>query len=468
MNNNSKALKSGVWYTASNFFLKAVGFITIPIFTRLLSKEEFGMFNNYTSWISIALVLITLRLDASLMSAKYDFEDDFDSYILSMVSLNVLVVCTWSIVINVFSSLFVKFTHLELIYLNAMMLYLLSSAVVDLFQARERYLYKYKVSVLLSVCIAMMTAVLSLFLVLNMDNRLTGRILGTVIPVLLAGIVIVLFLAKKGKKINLRYWLYALPICLPYVPHLLAGSLLNSVDRVMIERICGSEDTAIYSLAYNCGAIVTLLISSLNSAFSPWLGEMLHYKNYVTIRKFSKEYISVFVALTVVFMIIAPEILYVLGGEPYMEAKYVITPVALGCVCQFLYTMYVNVEQFLKKTVGMAVATVVAAALNYGLNVTLIPLYGYLVAAYTTLIGFLALLFIHIYLVKRMGFKEVYDTKFVLLVLLVGIIIMFGVTMLYSFTFERYIILTIYLLFISVIGYRKRVIVGKIFKQNIK
>ena len=40
VNNNKKALKSGVWYTASNFLDKSIGFITTPIFTRLLTKSR--------------------------------------------------------------------------------------------------------------------------------------------------------------------------------------------------------------------------------------------------------------------------------------------------------------------------------------------------------------------------------------------------------------------------------------------
>ena len=41
--NNVKALKSGIWYTAANFIMKGIGFITMPIFTRLLSHEDFGL-----------------------------------------------------------------------------------------------------------------------------------------------------------------------------------------------------------------------------------------------------------------------------------------------------------------------------------------------------------------------------------------------------------------------------------------
>ena len=56
MNNNAKALKSGFWYLIANFATKAMALITTPIFTRLLTKEEFGEYNNFISWMSIAVI----------------------------------------------------------------------------------------------------------------------------------------------------------------------------------------------------------------------------------------------------------------------------------------------------------------------------------------------------------------------------------------------------------------------------
>ena len=82
---NVKALKSGIWYTAANFLVRSIGLITTPIFTRLLTHEEFGLYNNFISWVSILTIIVTLHLESTFISARYDYEDEFDSYILSML-----------------------------------------------------------------------------------------------------------------------------------------------------------------------------------------------------------------------------------------------------------------------------------------------------------------------------------------------------------------------------------------------
>ena len=121
-------------------------------------------------------------------------------------------------------------------------------------------------------------------------------------------------------------------------------------------------------------------------------------------------------------------------------------PVAFGCVCQFLYTMYVNVEQFSRKTRGMAFASVIAACSNFVLNYLSIPRFGYISAAYTTLASFAILLFIHMFLVKKIGLGSVYSTKSVFLVLLLMSLTSLLVYRLYLYNDIRYAVITVYVI----------------------
>lgn len=448
MNNDIKAIKSGVWYTAANFILRSIGFITTPIFTRLLSHEEFGLFNNYTSWLSIFTIIITLNLESTFISARYDFEDKFDQYIYSILNLSTLSGLIWLFFANLFIDSFVNIIGLDKKYIEIMIIYLIFLPAVNMFQTRETYLFQYKMSVLISMLTSISTAVLSVILVLTFNNKLSGRIIGSALPTICVGVITYIVLKRLGGKIDFKYWRYALPICLPYIPHLLSMTVLNTFDRVMITRICGPEDNALYSLAYNCGSVVTLLILSLNTAFSPWLGEKLNDGKYEDTRRVSRKYILLFFVLTIGIMLFAPDILLVLGGQSYIQARYVMLPIMCGCAFQFLYTLFVNVEQFKKKTFGMAFASVSAALLNYILNAIFIPKFGYAAAAYTTLAGYLWLLIIHMLMVKRIGYSEAYSYSFIVKISIAIVII----TVLFNFVYLnnplRYVLVAIYMIII--------------------
>lgn len=449
MNNNSRALKSGIWYTASNFVTKGFVFLITPIFTRLLSKTDYGMFSNYSSWLSTFHTFATLNLCASFISARFDFEKDFDGYVSSTLTLSSMITILWGLVINIFNSFFTKITNLEIRYINIMVAYLVFVSAVEMFQARERYFYNYKVSVVTSITIAFSSAVLSLLFVLCFQNKLMGRILGSALPTIIVGGILYTVLFLRGKTVNVGYWKYSLPISIPYIPHGLSLTLLNSMDKMMITNICGPEYNAIYAVAYTCGMIITLLVTSLNTAFSPWLGEKLNREEYEDIREASKKYVKLFAGMTVGVMLLTPEILLIMGGKNYIDAIYVMPPVAMGCVCQFLYTMFVNVEQFKRKTVGMAFASISAAILNYILNMYFIPIYGYYAAAYTTLASYLWLLIVHILLVKKIGYIRVYPIKYIFGVLGIMGIYMVIINYLYRNSILRYgLVLTYSFLFV--------------------
>ena len=82
-------MRAGLWFTISNFLQKGINFITVPIFTRIMSTEEFGMFSVYTSWHSILTIFATLNLSYYVFNkglVKYD--NDRDQFVVSIQSLS--------------------------------------------------------------------------------------------------------------------------------------------------------------------------------------------------------------------------------------------------------------------------------------------------------------------------------------------------------------------------------------------
>ncbi|MBE7056767.1 MAG: hypothetical protein E7388_04920 [Ruminococcaceae bacterium] len=456
MSNDNKVVKSGIWYTISNFLSKGILFLATPIFTRLLTKAEFGTFSTFSSWLNIFMIVITLNVEASLISARFDFEKKLDKYVFSSLALSTTSTLIFAIVCNVFMGPVSSFLEIKPLYINCIFAYLLFFPALQLFQTQERYFFRYKTSTALSLASSIGSCLLSVALVYTVSNKLSGRIFGHILPTVIIGLFLYILIAVRGRSIDFRFWKYTLKVCLPYIPHLLSMTILKETDRIMITKFCGEEETALYSVAYSVAMIVTLLMNALNGAFSPWLAEKLSKEEYSTIRKSSKLYIGLFVIFAVGLLLLAPEVLYIMGGEAYMEAKPIMIPVAVGCMCQFLYTLFVNVEQFYKKTVGMAIASVSAAVLNYLLNLWLIPRFGYIAAAYTTLAGYLWLLVIHMLLVRKIKKQHVYSYKFVLLVLAGMGLLAVCAALLYTNNIIRYTFILVYMVLLIVVAWKNK------------
>lgn len=346
------------------------------------------------------------------------------------------------------------------LYIETIFIYCIFYLVINVFQINERFQYEYKKSVIISLSLAILTTVVSILLVINMDNRLMGRILGNVLPAVLIGSILLFMIINKGSKIDFSMWKYALKICIPYIPHLLSLILLHSIDRIMITKICGEVDNAIYSVAFMVGVIITTFGRSINQAFSPWLGDNLILCKYKIIRSISKYYIGLFVIFVIGLILIAPEIILFFGGEQYHKSIYVFLPISLGCILQFIYTLFVNVEQFEKQTIWMAIASVLAAVINYLLNYIFIPIYGYNAAAYTTFVSYLFLLIFHMLIVWKIGLYKVYSYKFVVGIVFILTILSITAQFIYSYSILRYIILSLYIaiLTLSSLKYKNKIL----------
>ncbi len=76
----SKVIRAGIGYTVGNYLLKGLTFLTVPLFSRLLSTAEYGVFNAYLAYQTILYLLVGLALHTSLKNAKYRYKEEFDRY----------------------------------------------------------------------------------------------------------------------------------------------------------------------------------------------------------------------------------------------------------------------------------------------------------------------------------------------------------------------------------------------------
>ena len=423
---STKALKAGTWYTVSNFLLKGIGFITTPVFTRLLTKADYGQYSNYTAWLSIIAVLVTLEMSGCVYRARYDFEEDFDGFLSSIIACGTAITAVCYGIVVLFMPFFTRVFDMDPIYIHLMFLNVLISPALTIMQAKHRILQKYKSFVAVSVGSTVVSTLVSLYCVYKMEDKLLGRIAGMTVPLLVVYLIAYIMMMARGKTVfNREYWKYAVVISLPLVPHLLSNTILGFSDRIMIKQMCSSDDVAVYSVAYSCGMIIAVLFTSLNQAWEPWLFDRVHHMDYDSVKKVSRYYLVFFAILVLGSILVGPELILFMGGKSYMRAAFVIPPVMAGYGCKFAYTFYVNMERFEKKTQYISIGTIAAAVLNVVLNLIFIPRYGFEAAAYTTLAGFIALVGLHYFMSKKMGLTDMYDNRFIFIT--VGVMTVMGI-----------------------------------------
>lgn len=444
MSSKNILLRTGVWYTFSNFISQGIVFLCTPIFTRILTKAEFGEFNNFVAILNVFAIVLTLNLEATYISAKRDYEDE-ENYLSSVLKMSSVTVIAGMLFCAVFQNGICSLLSIKPLYLWIMLIYIFFYPAINLLLAKARFRFQYIQYILLNSGVGLISTIAAIVLVCNCKDALLGRILGYAVPTIVVGVGCYVYIIARGKKLNFDMCKYALKIGLPYIPHLLSMTFLNFIDRIMITGMCGEEHTAIYGLGYSCATIVTVLMTSYNSAFSPWLAKKLE-NGEQNLKKESMKYIVLFLIPVGAMLLLIPELVWILGGNTYAEAENVVLFISVGIVFQFIYTMYVNIEQFYKKTIGMAVASMLAAGLNFVLNWLLIPVFGYTIAAVTTLIGYMFLLCAHMFLVKKLGKSGVYHTPKIIGISILLVLLSCGLPILYDYALIRYGVCVLYVI----------------------
>lgn len=416
---NSKALRSGIGYTIGNILIKGINFLTLPIFSRLLSQEEFGVYNVFVSYDAILFVIMGMALHASIRSANLEFRGKIDSY-TSSISLIYLGNLVLFLALGVlFRGSLSKLLDLPPLAILLLVLGSFSNALITLYNTRISLDYAYKKYLLVSACSSISNVGVSLLLILTAfrDQRAMGRIVGSILPLFIIAMILLLsFYRKERPRPNKAFWRFGVKYSLPIIPHGVSQVLLAQFGRIMIRNMEGDGPAGIYSLAANIKLILTIITDSIATAWTTWFYGRMDEGDKKGIQQRAVQLMGLFFILTVGLMALSPELVFILGGKEYDMAKFVAIPMVLDAFVLFLYNIVVPSEYYSKKTTFIMVGTIVAAVINIGLNYVFIQRYGYLAVGYTTLFAYICYLALHIVISRKLVKFFVLPLKWVFLV----------------------------------------------------
>ena len=368
-----------------------------------------------------------------------------------------LCLCTfWTIVYLLFHDFWNQLFHLTTVQMLAMLIMTWASAAFSLWAVEQRVTYSYKKLVAITALVSILNPTLGIVLVIGAEDKVTARILGIVAVELVCytGVAISQFI--RGKKLfSKKYWLYALKFNLPLIPHALSQTVLSSADRIMIKDMIGESQAGYYNLAYNVSSIMLIFNMALSQTLAPWTYQKLKADKVEDINGIAVFSIGVIGFMNLLLITFAPEMIGIFAPPEYMEAAYVIPPVAMSVFFMYLYDWFARFEYYYEKTYYILIASLTGAVLNIILNYFFIPVFGYIAAGYTTLICYIVYSFMHYFFMHKISKKNlfgrrVYDMKTIIAITVVFMTSGFLLLFTYKYTIIRYCCIALMLLIIIV------------------
>ena len=443
--------KAAIWFTFCNVMQKGISMITVPIFTRILSTEEYGIFSIYLSWMNIIVIFTSLNLYYGVFNnAMLKYEDERNKFTSSMQGLTVVITSFFFAIYLLGKDFFNNIIGLSTIFMVLMFIEMAVTPALQFWSVRQRFEFKYKALVGITLAKSLLNPILGIVAVLVTRRGDLARVFSMVmLEVLFCG-TIMIYQFIKGKSFFVKeYWKYAILFNLPLLPHYLSGSILNQGDRVMINMFSGKTEVGIYSVAYNIGMLMQLFTNAINASFTPWFYMSLKEKKYEEIKRVTNLLLLLMSILVILLMFFSPEVIKIFATKDYYEAVYVIPPISASVFFVFMYVLFSNLEFYFEENKFIMIGSVSAAILNVALNYFFIPRIGYLVAGYTTLVSYVLYCLAHYIFSlgvckKHINSAKLYNGKFIFILSLGVIIATLLFNILYNYTILRYLLALIF------------------------
>jgi O-antigen/teichoic acid export membrane protein len=392
-----KLLSHSKNYLSANIFIAILSFLSLPIMTRLLSTDQYGLVSIFISIVSILEIIFILSINGAIkinfIKENYNHREYLFSNLIALIGINIIFFLILLILNN---NLAIKFNIPFFLIITAGITAIggvFLNIKLSLLQGKQESKLYSLISIMKESSIILFSLIA---IALLKSNRELGYIYVTLIMTLLFSLYSFLSLLKESKFVfKIKYVKDAIFFGLPLLPHALSGFLLKFVDQLIINQLVGASKTGIYSLGYKVGSLMHMVAISFNNAWQPIYWKLIKEEKWKEMNKLAQKFSFYIFWIAIILIIFSKEIIIIISERSYYEAMYITPFVVLSYTFFYLYTLYSGISYYKKKTWLISINTIVAVSVNIVLNYALIPLYGFKVAAITTLISYVILFFLN-------------------------------------------------------------------------
>ncbi len=448
-------MKASIFYVFGNGLGQGLILLGTVLFTRLMSKEDYGVYSTYYSLVSILTTVVGANLFVGLNNGYVDYADRIRNFRASILLLSSVVFGMLSGVVLIGSIVLGGDTPIYLIVFALLHAY--AFFVVNYYCNSANMENRYKAKTLFMILPNLCQVSFSVIVLLMLQGtfELQGRVIASTLGVTVCAVYAYIYIIRGEKNlINKEYWKYALDISVPSIFSSISYMVMQQSDKVMITEFYGASETAVYSLVYYIGYILYAVLQATNGVWQSWLYRALDSDRLENAKKAQKWYLFLLAMMAFGLYMIAPEIVKILAPESYWNFNYVAPFVVSSCLMA-MYSFYTTIGTFYKKTGKVSMCVAIAAVVNIVLNYLLIPIFGGIAAAYTSAAAYVVLFILSRNLVQKIRkgiFLGKYFALFLTAVVLGAALFLF----IYPYVIVRYAAFIFLLILCLIYAYKNK------------
>lgn len=406
-----------------DILVKLSGVILLPVYLRLMTQEEYGLYGYLLSIILTFSVVLNFGLYIPLSKFYHDFENIQDKgqllFTIFCLLVGTLIIVVVPIYFFGFDYDLVKILFKNQInypnYRGSVLLALLATIcnfmLTNFFFTSEKIKHLQQYNILRIICINLITLAF-LFLLVNQDKVRTRLESTYLVELLLFFCFFYVYAKEIHPKFNLKIALPALKLAIPVMLSAVFGIVINFSDKFFLEKYGSFKDMSYYYLAVSCASVIPMIFGSFQNAWLPlFLKEKDLKKNIAKTNKLIIRLFLIFLILSALILLFV-KILLVMNiiQSKYNETMFILPILLVSQVISALVPLYTNYLVYFEKTHIVSVTGLTVCCISLGLSLLIIPRYGVYGAALVSLLSNLSYFIIYYFIVKIYREKKIADS----------------------------------------------------------
>ncbi len=385
-----KLLKNISFFTAITILTSVVSFLLLPIMTKHLSTEDYGVLSIFNALIRFIVAFISLgSINVLMVSLINEKKEAFNLELRAFFQISLNNAFLFSFLIAIYIYFFDSFFGLPnwlsistpLIALGITSFEAVSGITVFKNQHKEYakiILSKFFIEILFS-----------LLLIVGFGFNWIGRVSGVLLGLMASLIISYRYLKQQdfiSFTLDKRTLNRLIKSGSPLILMNISIMVMNLSDRFFIEKMVGISDTGVYNVGAVIGGIELIIVNASIAVFRPMIYRYLKENKKST----QLQLINLILLITtfIGIYLFTDLIFYLLVDESFYEAKQYVLPISLGFLFWGVSNYYISYFIFYKKNKYNIAISLFSMVLNLILNYFLIKDYSTIGAAYATTITY--------------------------------------------------------------------------------
>ncbi|PER75499.1 hypothetical protein CN487_27665 [Bacillus cereus] len=387
-------------YAMATLIPAIINVLSMMIFTRIFLPSEYGLYSLVITTTNIVTIILSQWIVQSIQRYRHAYtvenkKEEFNNYLIYMMQVITIGTLLSAVILNVFLVGFRIMEDYLMYWLSVVIIISQSiySILITLYQADLRPQMYRNYQILNNVLKFSFIMLLIIFVMRDIRILLIGTIISNIILISMmicnSNLKFSLRFSSIDKKAFMQFVLQFTRYGMPMLGWFLGTSILQMIDRYMLQVYRSSVEVGIYSanstlVTMSLGLICAPVLLTLHPIIMSKAAKSDKDELARLITRGSQIFLLIVTPITIYITLYRYDIVGILLGEAYRIGADIVPVTMVGYFLWNIAMFGHKGHEIHKKTKSMLVYVLIAASFNVVINLILIPLYGYMGAAYAT------------------------------------------------------------------------------------